>query len=211
MQDIASTPSPVSSSGTPRLSAFTAGIRSVAPSIGHCSVAVLSGALLILSFPNFDLWPLAWLALVPLLLVVARCPQPSRAFFLGWIFGTVFFYGSCYWLTYSMIHFGGLSPWLAFALLLPGALLLGVFPALFSAVLARAINKWGIAALLLAPLLWSALEWTRLSITGQLWNAIGYSQAYHPVLIQTARWGGVYGVGVLIVLVNAVLAYLFIQ
>jgi apolipoprotein N-acyltransferase len=44
-------------------------------------------------------------------------------------------------------------------------------------------------------------------VTGQLWNAIGYSQAYHPALIQAARWGGVYGVGFLILLVNAGVAY----
>ena len=47
-----------------------------------------------------------------------------------------------------------------------------------------------------------------LRLTGQLWNAIGYSQAYHPSLIQSARWGGVYAVGFLIVAVNAALALL---
>ena len=63
----------------------------------------------------------------------------------------------------------------------------------------------------LAPLLWSALEWGRLGTTGQLWNAIGYSQAYHPLLIQTARWGGVYAVGFLIVFVNAAIAFALLK
>jgi len=130
---------------------------------------------------------------------------------LGWIFGTVFFYGSCYWLTYSMIHFGGIPAWLAYLLLLPGAVLLGAFPAAFALGLVFAIRKWGTTALLLASPLWSALEWGRLEITGQLWNAIGYSQAYHPLLIQTARWGGVYMVGFWIVLINSVLGYLLIN
>src|SRR4030095_3557833 len=40
-----------------------------------------------------------------------------------------------------------------------------------------------------------------------LWNAIGYSQAFHPPLIHTAKWGGVYAVGFLIALVNAAVAY----
>jgi apolipoprotein N-acyltransferase len=207
MQDIASTPSRVKSSRTARIAAFAAGIRSVAPSLGETSVAIVSGALLILSFPDFDLWPLAWLALVPLILLVVRRPQPGRAFFLGWFFGAAFFYGSCHWLTYSMINFGRISPWLAFVLLLPGALLLGLFPALFTAVLARAISKWGVAGLFIAPLLWSALEWARLQTTGQLWNAVGYSQAYHAALIQTASWGGVYAVGFLVVLANTAIAF----
>lgn len=106
-----------------------------------------------------------------------------------------------------MIHFGGIRSWLAFVLLLPGAVVMGIFPAIFAVVFARAIRKWGTAALFLAPLLWSALEWARLETTGQLWNAIGYSQAYHPLLIQAARWGGVYAVGSLIVLVNSAIVF----
>jgi apolipoprotein N-acyltransferase len=182
-------------------------IRVAAPSLGNCFVAVVSAALLILSFPDFDLSPLAWLTLAPMFLLVVRRPQMGRAFFLGWIFGTVFFYGSCYWLTYSMIHFGGISAWLSFLLLLPGAALLALFPALSLAVLARAINKWGTAALFVSPFLWSAMEWARLQTTGQLWNALGYSQAYHPSIIQVASWGGVYGVGFLIVIVNTAIAF----
>lgn len=208
MLDIAMDPSSVDSSRAARVSGR---LRSFTPSLGNCIVAVGSAALLILSFPNFDLSLLAWLALVPMLLLVVRHPQMGRAFFLGWIFGTVFFYGSCYWLTYSMIHFGGISPWLSFLLLLPGAALLGIFPALFTAMLARAIGKWGVAWLFVAPLLWSALEWARLQTTGQLWNALGYSQAYHPSMIQTASWGGVYAVGFLIVTANTAIAFALIK
>src|SRR6185295_13633761 len=130
-----------------------------------------------------------------------------RSFLSGWLFGTVFFYGSCYWLTYSMIHTGGLSPWVAYPLLFPGAVVMGLFPAVFAFAIARALRRWGASALFLAPLFWPALEWVRLETTGQLWNAIGYSQAFHPSFIQTARYGGVYVVGALIVLSNAAVAF----
>jgi len=110
-----------------------------------------------------------------------------------------------------MIHFGGIPRWVAFALLMPGALVMGIFPAIFAAMLARALRRWGAIALFMAPLLWAALEWIRLETTGQLWNAIGYSQAYHPLLIRSARWGGVYAVGFLIVLVNAALAFFLLR
>jgi apolipoprotein N-acyltransferase len=207
MPDEALTPSQVRPGGAARFSEFANRFRSEVPSLSECVAALVSATLLIVSFPNFDLWPLAWIALIPLLLVLVRRPQSLRTFLLGWLFGTVFFYGSCYWLTYSMIHFGGIRPWLAFLLLLPGAVVMGIFPAIFSFMIARAIRKWGRTALFFAPLLWSALEWTRLETTGQLWNAIGYSQAYQPFLIQSARWGGIYAVGYLIVLVNSLLAY----
>ena len=171
-----------------------------------CGLTLLCGLLLILAFPNFNLWPLAWIGLVPLLLAIAHNPAGRRAFFCGWFAGSAFFYTTCYWLTYSMIHYAGISRWLAFGLLIPGALILGLFPALFALALAHLIKRWGTFALLASPPLWAALEWGRLSVTGQLWNALGYSQAFQPALIQVARWGGVYAVGFLMVSVNASIA-----
>jgi apolipoprotein N-acyltransferase len=205
MQDVLSKPSWVGPGGAARL--LVARARSEAPTLIDCGVALTSAVLLIISFPDFEIWPLAWIGLVPLLLVVARSPRPWPSFLLGWLFGTVFFYGSCYWLTYSMIHTAGLSPWVAFPLLLPGAVVVGVFPAIFAFMLALVIRRWGAPALFLAPLFWPALEWARLEITGQLWNAIGYSQAFHPSFIQAARWGGVYAVGTLVVFANAAVAF----
>jgi len=197
---------PTPSSSRPQTS-LRARLRREKPSLLDCLVATISAALLVISFPNFELWLLAWVALVPLLVVVIRRPQVWRTFLLGWLFGSVFFYASCYWLTYSMIHTGHISPWIAYLLLAPGAVLLGLFPAAFSASLAQLIKRWGAVTILIAPVIWAASEWTRLAVTGQLWNAIGYSQAYHPGFIQTARWGGVYVVGFLIVGVNAALAH----
>jgi apolipoprotein N-acyltransferase len=207
MQHAVFTKAHVSARAAGRLSAFANQLRSAAPSLIECGLATLSAALLILAFPDFDGWPLAWLAIIPFLLVIVRRPQPWPVFFAGWLFGSIFFYGSCYWLTYSVIHFGGMPTWVAFLMLIPGALLVGLFPGLFGAVLARLINRWGASALLLAPFVWVALEWARLEITGQLWNAIGYSQAYQPLNIGAARWGGVYAVGFLILAVNSGIAF----
>jgi apolipoprotein N-acyltransferase len=185
--------------------------RVSAPTLAEGTLAALSALLLIISFPDFNLWPLAWVALVPLLLVIARRPQSAPAFILGLITGAPFFLGSCYWLTYAMVRYGGIPAPLAYLLLMPGALVVGLFPALFALVLARAVARRGAGALLVAPFAWTALEWARLGVTGQLWNAIGYSQAYHPSLIQAARWGGVYAVGFLILTVNAAVAYAIIE
>src|SRR5689334_8949806 len=167
--------------------------------------------LLIVSFPNFELYPLAWIALVPLLVVIARRPAPLKAFILGWATGFVFFYATCYWLTYSMIHYGGLPTVLAYLLLIPGALVVGLFHGFFTSLTALALRKWSYIAILLAPIFWTALEWVRLGVTGQLWNALGYSQAYHPFLIEAAAWGGVYAVSFLIVAINSVAALLIIS
>ena len=173
--------------------------------------AAASALLLILSFPNFEYHQLAWIGLVPLLVVIARRPSPLRAFILGWAVGSVFFYTTCYWLTYSMIHYGGLPAVVAYLLLIPGALVVGIFHGLFAMMVALVVQKWGRLAIMFAPLFWAALEWIRLEVTGQLWNALGYSQAFHPWLIQPASWGGVYAVSFLIVTINSIVALLIIQ
>src|SRR5688572_27801691 len=92
-----------------RFSEFLSTVRTVLPSIKDVALALLSAVLLILAFPNFEVWPLAWVALVPLLLVASR-NHTWPTFFAGWIFGIIFFYCTCYWLTYSMINFGGFPP-----------------------------------------------------------------------------------------------------
>ncbi|HKG58539.1 MAG TPA: apolipoprotein N-acyltransferase [Pyrinomonadaceae bacterium] len=173
--------------------------------------AAASALLLILSFPNFEYYQLAWIGLVPLLVVIGRRPSPLRAFILGWAVGSVFFYFTCYWLTYSMIHYGGVPAALAYLLLIPGALVIAIFHGLFAALIALAIQKWGRMAILSAPIFWIAFEWVRLVVTGQLWNALGYSQAYHSRIIEPATWGGVYAVSFLLVAINSAVALLIIH
>jgi apolipoprotein N-acyltransferase len=185
--------------------------RASVPTLAEVSLVVASGLLLILSFPNFDIWPLAWMGLVPLLIVAARPLKTGRALLLGWLWGVVFFYGTCWWLTYPMIHYAHISAWLAYPLLVVPIALVGLFPALFTLLLSRLIAHFGHRAIFAAPLLWVATEWARYAITGQLWNALGYSQAFHPFLIQPARWGGVYLVSFLVVAVNVSLSLVLLR
>jgi apolipoprotein N-acyltransferase len=193
-----------------RLTRLRKRVRACAPTRVEAGLAVLSAALLVFSFPDFNLWPLAWVGLVPLFLAVAQRRERGSSFLLGWITGALFFYGSCYWLTHAMIRYGGIPAWLAFLLLIPGPVIAGLFPALCAMALARVTSRWGARALFIAPLFWVTLEWARLGVIGQLWNAIAYSQAYVTPLIQSARWGSVYAVGFLIVTVNAAIAYLLL-
>lgn len=186
--------------------------RASVPSLAACGLAAASVVLLILSFPDFNLWPLAWVGFVPLMIGLARTPDARQAFLLSWAAAALFFYGTCYWLTHAMVHYGQIPRPLAYLLLIPGALIVGLFPALWGAAFVRLRFRFGLPrALLLAPFAWAACEWARLGVSGQLWNAVGYSQAYAPALIQPARWGGVYAVGFLILTVNAALAYVILK
>ncbi|HEX8474845.1 MAG TPA: apolipoprotein N-acyltransferase [Pyrinomonadaceae bacterium] len=210
MQETVSLVAPLAGRRTHLWRALVRGVGAV--SLAEWALAVLSAALLILSFPDFNLWPLAWVGLVPLAVAVVRRPRGFQSFLLGWVSGTLFFYGSTYWLTHAMIHFGGIPRVVAYPLLLPATVATGFFPGVWCLVLSRTSARWGMGrALALAPFVWAATEWARLGVTGQLWNALGYSQAYTPMLIQAARWGGVYAVGFLIAAVNAALVFLILK
>ncbi|HEX7531137.1 MAG TPA: apolipoprotein N-acyltransferase, partial [Pyrinomonadaceae bacterium] len=188
-----------------------AAARASAPTLAEVSLVIASALLLILSFPNFELWPLAWIGLAPFLLVAARPLRAGRAFLLGWLWGAVFFYGTCWWLTYPMVHYAHISACLAYPLLVLPIALVALFPALFSLFLSRLVARFGLGAIFAAPLLWVSCEWARYAVTGQLWNALGYSQAFHPLLIQPARWGGVYTISFLLLAVNVAVAFLVLR
>jgi apolipoprotein N-acyltransferase len=175
--------------------------------IRHLSLALLTGGLLTLAFPGWEISVLAWVALAPLMLAAGRERGAARAFGLGWVGGTLFFYASSWWLTYSPIHYADFSPLLAYALLLGPTLLCGAFVGLFALVVNVSVRRFGPNAMLAAPLVWVATEWLRYELTGIGWNFIGYSQAFQPALIQCASIGGVYAVSLLLAASSAALAY----
>jgi apolipoprotein N-acyltransferase len=186
-------------------------VSTSAPSLPEAFLIIGSALLTILAFPNFDLWFLAWIGLVPLLLVVVAVPTARRAFVAGWLWGTIFFYGSCWWLTYPMIHYAHIRAWLAYPLFLLPIILVASFPALSCGLLSRIVRQFGPSAIIVAPLIWISVEWLRYVVTGQLWNTLGYSQAFHPWFIQSARAGGVYAVTFLLLALNVGFAQMLLR
>ena len=71
-------------------------------------LAALSGVLGALCFLRYSLWPLVFIALVPLLLAVVDS-SPRRAFVLGWLTGTVGFVGAFSWVLATIARFEGIS------------------------------------------------------------------------------------------------------
>ena len=177
------------------------------PTLANSLLAAFSAILLTLAFPDFDFWFLAWFALVPLLFAIEREKQSFvKSFVLGWIFGICFFFGTCWWLTFAPITYGGVPALVAYILFLGVALVAGFFPAIFSAAFSVLLKRFGTYAILSAPFLWTTAEFLRFNLTGNNWNAVGYSQAFTNHLIQTAQIGGVYLVGFWIVVFNSIIA-----
>ncbi|HKV38127.1 MAG TPA: apolipoprotein N-acyltransferase [Blastocatellia bacterium] len=184
--------------------------RAGTPFVSNISLAILSGLLLVFAFPDWNFWSFGWIAVAPLIMASAREQRFWSALLLGLITGTIFYVGSSYWVDYSIHNYGGVPLWLCYVIDVVGAGALAIFTGLFAGTLARAIARFGGWAILLAPVLWAASEWGRLKVTGMGWNALGYSQAFQPSVIQSARWGGVYLVSALLVSVNAALVFAMI-
>ncbi len=189
-------------------------LKRIVPSWKNVLLAILSAVLLILAFPDFEYWFLAWFALVPLMWAVEREKESSlRSFFLGWLFGTLFFFGTCWWLAYAPIHYASFPPLLAYSLILIVTLVVGLFPGVFAAILSLLLRRFGSWAFLIAPLVWVATEFARYWITGNNWNAIGYSQAFSwfsDKSLLTAQVGGVYLVGFGVLTFNVLLTGAFL-
>jgi len=170
--------------------------------------AVLSGLLLVLSFPQAHLTLLAWVALAPLLATLSYRRSRPRLFLLGYLTGLVFFFGSCHWIYDVMRIYGHLSVVAAGGVLLLFVLSFALFFGLFSLLVGDLARRWQLVALAAAPFAWVTVEWLRTHIVfgGFPWNLLGYAVAPHVGWIQPAAYTGVYGVSFLVAAVNALVA-----
>jgi apolipoprotein N-acyltransferase len=164
--------------------------------------AFVSGGLLVLGFPRFDFYPLAWIALVPLLIAV-RDKNPKTSFYLGLLTGFVYFAGTIYWVYHSMYFYGGVPLILSIFFLVCLSLYLALYPGLFFMLFNSLARQSAVPALLTVPVLWVSLEYLRTyALTGFPWSLLGYSQYNFLPFIQIADITGVYGVSFLVAAIN---------
>ena len=171
------------------------------------AAAVLSGILLFLSFPPFEIAFLGWVALIPLILACAGA-APRRAAGLGWLSGAVFFLGTLFWLRHVT--------WLGFIAL---AFYCALYVIPFALFISLRVCGWRSMArfktlgwITGAAAVWAASEYLRATlITGFPWNPLGVSQYAQGSLIQIAEWGGVYLLSALMVFVNVAGAATILQ
>ena len=164
--------------------------------------AAASGILIALSFPVAGLSALAWVAFVPLLHSLWK-KSGKEAFWSGFVFGMVYFFGTLYWIYHSITYYGGVSFAVSVCLVLLMCGYLALFPAIFSVLFIQIYRKTKLPALFIAPVLWVMLEFARsYALTGFPWSSIGYSQYRFLPLIQIADITGIYGVSFFVLAVN---------
>jgi apolipoprotein N-acyltransferase len=152
---------------------------------------VLAGALPVLTFPRVGLDWLAWVVLVPALLLMRSAPDARRAALRGWCFGAGFLIAALYW---TLPNIG------------PGLLLVGVVVGALWAgggLAAWRLRHRPAATLLVVPSVWVVIEYVRSwHPFGGPWALLGTAQWQHPIVLSLAAVGGVWLVSFAIVAVN---------
>jgi apolipoprotein N-acyltransferase len=165
------------------------------------ATAVGSGLLYFFAFPGLDLWPLAFVALVPLRIALSG-QTPRRALLLGWLTGFTLSVFGFYWVVGLLERFSGFS-WAACVFF---ALVVNAFQGgrmgLFAWLFVRAEQRgWppGVVWLL-------AFAAAELAYPVLFWWSFGAS--FHPVpaLTQVADLGGIIAVCLVAVATNWALA-----
>jgi len=172
--------------------------------------SIISGALVVLAFPVFDMYLLAWVAFIPLLLSLWK-KTPGEAFQAGFVFGLVYFFGTLYWIYHSINYYGGFSFISSLAIVLLLCCYMSIYPAVFAFFFSSFIKKTHLPALLIGPVLWVILEFVRsYAFTGFPWSSIGYSQYKFLPIIQISDITGVYGISFLVLAFNCAVVDIFL-
>jgi apolipoprotein N-acyltransferase len=199
---------------TPSVKAISARGRWV-PRLG----TAVAGAVSILLFPALNLGVLAWIAFVPLLLLLRASGSRREAMLRGWFGGFGFIAATLYWLLPNLIYFFPLAVALVALLCVPWGLLVWVVlrpdpPITRDVALEQqpaALRRppgplgWKRAGLALAaiPSGWVLIEVVRSwKPFGGPWAMLGTSQWNHPAELGLASIGGTWLLSFAIMLVN---------
>jgi apolipoprotein N-acyltransferase len=160
---------------------------------------IAAGAVGILLFPAPDLGVLAWVAFVPLLLLLRAAGTRREAMVRGWLGGLGFVAATLYWLLPNLIYFFPLAVAVVALLWLPWGLLVW-------AVLRPSERRgWyrALLALVTVPSGWVLIETVRSwKPFGGPWSLLGASQWDHPAELGLASIGGAWLLSFAIMLVN---------
>jgi len=161
------------------------------------ALALVVGAGLALAFPAADAWWLAWVGLVPLLLLLALAGSSREAVWRSWLAASGFFVALHHWL---LPHLG--------LFVLPAGAVTGAAWVPFGLAAHRLLRgrlsapQAGLALVVL-PSVWLTIEalrsWKHL---GGTWGLLGLSQWRVRPVLAVASLGGVWLISFLLVTVN---------
>src|ERR1700735_3212448 len=164
------------------------------PRYARVLLAIGSGVALGLSFPNYNLYLHAWIAMGMLVLASVGAPLKEAPLY-GFLHGQVFYPVCLPFVDTVMKQYGNIDPWIAAGFVVLIGFIGGLICTIFSTGVALASKKGKVLACLLAPFLWTVLEFfrTNIPIIGSSWDLSGYPAARSMALLQITSVTGIYG------------------
>lgn len=154
-------------------------------------LALFGGLVTVGAFAPFDIWPLAVVG--PLVLILLwRDATPGQAFLAGWCYGVGLMGAGVYWLTISIGIYsgGGLAIGVLLTVLL--VLIMALYYGAAGWLAVRLAARRGYALWFTVPGAWVLMEWLRgWLFTGFPWLNLGSAMVDSP-LVGWAPVGGVY-------------------
>ena len=171
-------------------------------------LASVSGLLMFLIFPKFNLFLIAYIALVPFLISIRRARSVPAAALYGQICGMIFFGGFLFWVN-TLIKWAG---WWAVLAWITLTVSQALFVAAFAGISKYLSGKKPNLNIIFVPAIWTALEWLRsIGPYGVTGGGLGYSQTGFLPVLQIACFMGIYGISFLIVIFNEAIVEAYIE
>jgi apolipoprotein N-acyltransferase len=158
------------------------------PGVWAAAAAVLCGVCYFLAFPGIDLWPLGFVALIPLRVALVG-QTPRRAFWLGWLSGMVMINLGFYWMVEMLETFSGFSAPICILMLLAVNAFQAGRMGLFAWLFVRGERRFSAGVIWLCALVGSELVFPVLFFWS--FGAVLHSL---PVFTQLAEVGGIFAV-----------------
>ncbi len=173
-------------------------------------LSALSAILMILAFPMFNFYLSAFVAFVPMCIIIYSDITIKRFFLSFSVFVFIFFGVLLFWIAAFMLK--ATPVYVAVISLLFILVAESTFYAIAAIVSKFLIKKFPAMRWLIIPACFSILEYMRtVGFLGFPWGLIGYSQWKFIYFIQIADIVGVIGVGFVIYFVNAIIADMIVK
>jgi len=151
---------------------------------------LLTASFYYFSFPPFPTAFLAWIALVPFL-VLLDSTRFHHAFRTGYLAGLLSTGAMMFWLNANT----GATPFQASGMYLGAVMYLALWWGAFAVIQKIFYQRWGTRSFYLVPLVWTSLEYFQtLGELGFTWHSLATSQTTYLSAIQFAEYTGMHGV-----------------
>ena len=189
--------------------------------LSRAIMAFSFGAMTTTAMPPWHLWPILWITLPALLLLLETAETKRTVFFTGWAFGFGHFATSFAWIGNAFFvdseTFAALAVPAIGGLAAGFALYIGCVALIIRVLLPRPDDNWpatktvrSICLVIVFAAVWAFVEWWRgWFLTGLPWNPIGSVWVAFLDVLQGASLIGVYGLSLFTVLAACASAILF--